>query len=81
MAIEQWEFFNVSHLLRQGPTVYNDHPRGLLPGFGSGAVTICIYDLGLSRPEIEPRSPACETNALANAAVTLIEENEECFVF
>ena len=31
---------------------------------GSGAVTTCFYDLGLSRPGIEPRSPACEANAL-----------------
>ena len=28
MAIEQWGFFNVLHLLRQGPTVYNSHLRG-----------------------------------------------------
>ena len=28
MAIEQWGFFNVPHLLRHGPTVYNDHLRG-----------------------------------------------------
>ena len=30
--------------------------------FGSGAVTTCFQDLGLSG--IEPRSPACEANAL-----------------
>ena len=28
MAIEQWGFFNVSHLLRHGPTLYNGHLRG-----------------------------------------------------
>ena len=28
MAIEQWGFFNVPHLLRHGPTVYNGHPWG-----------------------------------------------------
>ena len=28
MAIEQWGFFNVPHLLRQWPTVYNGHLRG-----------------------------------------------------
>ena len=27
--------------------------------FCSGAVTTCFHDLGLSRPGIEPRSPAC----------------------
>ena len=26
--------------------------------------TSCFYDLGLSRPGIEPRSPACEAKAL-----------------
>ena len=30
----------------------------------SGAVTTCFYELGLSRLGIEPRSPACEANAL-----------------
>ena len=29
----------------------------------SGAVTTCFYDLGLSRPGIEPRSTAWEVNA------------------
>ena len=52
MAIEQWGFFSVSHLLWHGSFVYNDHLRGprqshLLPS--SGAVTTCFYDLGLSR--------------------------------
>ena len=28
MAIEQWGFFNVPHLLRHGSTVYNGHLRG-----------------------------------------------------
>ena len=32
--------------------------------FGSGVVTTCFYDLGLSRPGIEPWSPAHEVNAL-----------------
>ena len=52
----------------------DDHYKGLtcvtvgvLPytccrAFGSGAVT--FYHLGLSRPGIESRSPACEANAL-----------------
>ena len=79
MAIEQWGFFNVPHLLWHGPTVYNVHLRGpvtLTPYperlTDSGAVTTCFYDLGLSRPRIEPRSPACEANALPlHAAVRL----------
>ena len=32
--------------------------------FGSGAVTACFNDLGLSRLGIEHRSPACEVNDL-----------------
>ena len=35
-----------------------------LSAFGSGAVTTCFYDLGPSRPEIEPQSPAHGPNAL-----------------
>ena len=30
MAIEQWEFFNEPHLLRNGHTLYNGHLRGPL---------------------------------------------------
>ena len=64
MAIEQWGFFNVPHPLRHGPTVImviSEDPWHL---FGSGTVTSCFYDLSLSRPGIESRSPACEANAL-----------------
>ena len=69
MAIEQWGFFNVPHLLWHGPTLYNDHLRcsvTLTPCrvFGSGALTTCLNNLNLSRPGIEHRSPACEANAL-----------------
>ena len=60
-AIEQWGFFNVPHPLRHWPTVYNGHLRGpvtLTPcwAFSGGAVTTWFYDLGLSRPGIEPIS-------------------------
>ena len=69
MVIEQWGFFNVPHPLRHGPTVYNGHLRWPMTltcwrAFDSGAVTTCFYDLGLSRSEIEPRSPSCEATAL-----------------
>ena len=41
------------HRLRHGPTVYNGHLRGPVTlTFGSGAATLCFYDLGLSRPGI-----------------------------
>ena len=71
MAIEQWGFFNVPHLLRHGTTVYNGHLRGpvTLTALAERLVVklslpACFYDLSLSRPGIEPRSPACEANAL-----------------
>ena len=54
MAIEQWRFFSVPHLLWHGASVYNGHIRGPVTltycrAFSSGAVTSCFYDLGLSR--------------------------------
>ena len=59
------------HLLRHGPTLYNgnsprtrDNPT-CYRAFGSGAVTTCFYELGLSRPGIEPRFPAHDANALS----------------
>ena len=67
ISIEQWGFLNVPHLLWNRPTLHNGHPRGpmtltLVAERLAGAVTICVYDLGLSQPKIEPRSPACEAN-------------------
>ena len=49
MAIEQWGFFSVPHLLWHGSSVYNGHLRG--------PVTLTYIaerfsDLGLSRPGI-----------------------------
>ena len=51
MAIEQWRFFSVPHLLR-----HTGHLRGIVThiycrAFDSGAATTCLYmyDLGLSR--------------------------------
>ena len=68
MTIEQWGCFNVPHLLWHGPFLYKGHLRGPLAltpvAFGRGAVTTCFNDLGLSRPDIEPWSPAHEANAL-----------------
>ena len=55
MVIEKWWFFKVPHLLWHGPSVYNLHLRGpvtlapnLWRAFGSGAVTTCFNDIGLS---------------------------------
>ena len=71
-AIEQWVFFNVPHLQWNGPILYNGHlrrpviltPVAYCRAFGSGAVTTIFYDIGLSQPGIEPRSPTCEATAL-----------------
>ena len=51
MAIEQWGFFNMPHLLWHGASVYNGHLR--CRAFGSGAVTTYFYDFGLSQLEFE----------------------------
>ena len=47
--------------------LYVTRPRRDEERIGRGlpsAVTTCVYDSGLSRPGIEPRSAACEANAL-----------------
>ena len=52
MAIKQWCFFNMPHLLWHGASVYNGHLRDThtyCRAFSSGAVTTCFYDLYLSR--------------------------------
>ena len=54
MAIEQWGFFSVPHLLWHWAYVYNGHLRGPVilaywRAFSSEAVTACFYDLGLFR--------------------------------
>ena len=60
--------FNLPHLLWQGPTLYNGHlqaPVTLTPWsrvFGSGALSTCLNDLGLSWPGIELRFPVCAAN-------------------
>ena len=53
MAIEQWGFFRVSHLLWHGVSVYIGHLRGPMKhtycwAVSSGAVIKCFKDLGLS---------------------------------
>ena len=54
MAIEQWGFFNMPHLLWHGPSLYNGHPRGPVTlntycqAFSSGAVTTCFTTSCLS---------------------------------
>ena len=52
MAIEQWGFFSVPHLLWHGASVYNCHLRGSVTHTPIterlAAVSTCFYDLGLS---------------------------------
>ena len=58
MAIEQWGFFNVLHLLWQGSSVYNGlskdpwHPRRYW-AFSSWVATTLFNDLDLSRLEFD----------------------------
>ena len=51
MAIEQWGFFSVSHLLWHGTSFHNCHLLELmtLAPACSRAVTPCFYDSGLSK--------------------------------
>ena len=52
MAIDQWEFFIVAHVLWHGASVYNGHLRDTHTYwrvFCSGAVTTCFYGLSLPR--------------------------------
>ena len=64
MVIEQWGFFNVLHLLWHGPTVYNGHLR--VPMTLTLVAKLLAVELSLPvfTTSVEPRSPACETNAL-----------------
>ena len=52
IAIEQWGFFSVPHLLWHGASVYNCHLRGSVTHTPIterlAAVSTCFYDLGLS---------------------------------
>ena len=70
MAIEQCEIVNMPRLLWHGPILFNSHVRGpvtRIPVTKRLAVELSLpsyfNDLGLFRPGIEPRSPACEANA------------------
>ena len=70
VAIEQWLFSTVSHLLwhRHPFKIVNSEITWhsyLLPNVCNRAVTTCLDDLGLSWPDIELRSPASEANVTA----------------
>ena len=68
MAIMQWVFFSFTncdkgHLFSRlsSKTRYTGT---CCAAFVSGAAKTCYTDIGVSRPNIEPRSPACEVNAV-----------------
>ena len=72
MAIEQWGFFSVPHLLWHGASVYNGQLRGpvtLAPNAERLAVELSLYsfnDLGQWRPRNSNTKPACMVNALTD---------------
>ena len=72
MAIEQWGFFSVPHLLWHGASVYNGQLRGpvtLAPIAERLAVELSLYsfnDLGQWRPRNSNTKPACMVNALTD---------------
>ena len=49
LAIEQWEFFSVQHLLWNGAFPRTRYTHTYCGAFSSAAVTSCLYDLSLSR--------------------------------
>ena len=73
MAIKQLGFFNVPHLLWHGPIFNNGHFRGPLTLTPvpikrlAVELSLLTYSVCLSKPGIEPRSPACEANTLLNS--------------
>ena len=75
MAIEQWRFFSVPHLLWYGASVYHGHLRGPMThiycrAYGSGAVTIPVFTTKvLSQVESNTQFSACEANALTHCAM------------
>ena len=86
MAIKQWGFFSVTHLLLwHGASVYDGHLQGPLThlhrrAFRSAAVTTCFNDYGISRLGFEhptfllwdypPRHPRGQCNVCAKFLVT-----------
>ena len=52
MAIEQWGFLSLPHLLWHGTSVF------MVSSEGIGTVTTCFNNLDLSRPRLKPQSPA-----------------------
>ena len=68
MAIEQWGIFNVPHLLWHEPTfimvISVDPWLSHVVECLAIELSLCFNYLGMSRPGIEPWSPACEANAL-----------------
>ena len=80
MAIDQWGFFSVSHLLWYGvryrlnwssPRTHdtNTYCRAI----GNGAVTTCFYVLGLSSEHPTLNLPDCEANALIDFATAAVQ--------
>ena len=52
MTIEHWRFFSVSHLLRNGTSIYSDTHTSCRE-YGSRADTTCLNDLSLSQLGLE----------------------------
>ena len=63
LAIEQWGFSRVPHILWHGPSFYNGHFQGLVNrtchrALVSWAVTTCFKDQGMSRLGFEHPTPS-----------------------
>ena len=75
MAIEQWDIFNVPHLLRHGISVCNNHLRGpvsntnIAERLASGTITTFFYILGIRTPNFLP----CDANNLTILATIMLK--------
>ena len=77
MAIEQWGFFSVPHLLKHGSSFYNCHLRGpvtLTPNAERLAVELysCFNDLGLSWLVFNTQPSTCGANALIDCDIAAV---------
>ena len=75
MAIEQWGFFSVPHLLWHRATVHNSHFRGpvthLLPSDGQWSCYYLFLRLRSGR-DLNTQPSKCEANALTDCATEAI---------
>ena len=75
MAIEQFGFFNLPHLLWHGASVYNSHLRGPLTLTLVAVTYLPVFATKFCRSWDSNTQPfSCEVNALAHCATAVVAE-------